>query len=634
MKKIIIIIVTGAIITACSSFEKKETDDKHPETVKLEEHDKDHLYYYSKGIHTKNLALEASDQDERNKLIEEAIKLFIKAREFNKQPGPVYNQISECYLIKNDMENSLLYAEKSIEEDETDVEPYTRIYSIYAKKQKNHEAADILKRYLAIDPDEIYIHFLLGEHYMRTIEDLENARNSFEKVIELGEKNAMENHYKEYAYYYLGYIAFRMNNPERAAASFEKVVEINPNNVNAIYTLALIYIDINNIEKAGRYARRYLSIDSDNEKIHSVLGRVLYIQNDRAASDHLKKAFKGDMFDSLFSRALYYEMIRKDKEAGQIVPSLLQLNHNLVSPRIVIARIAMRNEQYETAYDEFFNAGLILFNSEQYVQSGYYLHKALEIKKGSEALFYLARVYEEMHNPALAVHYYKELNEIDPDSGIMLQIGLLYSFNKKHDEALNYIDRVIEKEPENARAYFSKAIVKIQQDNNTHAEELLEKSISIDEDIDIYYFYLAVVYERTDRPEKAMVSLKKALEVNPHSAMTLNFLGYLYADENIKLDEAYELINKALEFEPDNGAYVDSLGWVYYKKGNYHAALEHLLRAEKLLEKEERMDPVVYDHIGDTYLKLGNKTKAIQYWEKSLEHEDNEEIKEKINEHK
>jgi tetratricopeptide (TPR) repeat protein len=101
----------------------------------------------------------------------------------------------------------------------------------------------------------------------------------------------------------------------------------------------------------------------------------------------------------------------------------------------------------------------------------------------------------------------------------------------------------------------------------------------------------------------------------------------------MNLEESYRLIQCALEIEPNNGAYLDSLGWVYYRKGNYKKALSQLLKAETELNREGSSDPVVFDHIGDTYKKTGNIKKAIDYWKKSLKIDNNKSILQKIRQH-
>ena len=95
--------------------------------------------------------------------------------------------------------------------------------------------------------------------------------------------------------------------------------------------------------------------------------------------------------------------------------------------------------------------------------------------------------------------------------------------------------------------------------------------------------------------------MKEVLEREPENPEALNYLGYTYADLGINLDEAEALITKALEYQPDDGYIVDSLGWVYYKKGRYEEALKELSRAQSLSPD----DPVINEHLGDVKYRLG-----------------------------
>ena len=83
----------------------------------------------------------------------------------------------------------------------------------------------------------------------------------------------------------------------------------------------------------------------------------------------------------------------------------------------------------------------------------------------------------------------------------------------------------------------------------------------------------------------------------------------------MNLDEAETMIRRALESEPNNASYIDSLGWVEFRKGQFGQALNDLLRAAKAAERE---DPIVFEHIGDTYLKLNRTREALEAWQKAL----------------
>ena len=110
--------------------------------------------------------------------------------------------------------------------------------------------------------------------------------------------------------------------------------------------------------------------------------------------------------------------------------------------------------------------------------------------------------------------------------------------------------------------------------------------------------------------------LRKSIALDPaNAAEAYNYLGYMWADHNMQLEEAEQMIRRALEMEPNNASYLDSLGWVEFRKGKFDQALADLLRAAKNMDRE---DPVVLEHIGDTYLKLDRTQNALQSWQKAL----------------
>ena len=88
----------------------------------------------------------------------------------------------------------------------------------------------------------------------------------------------------------------------------------------------------------------------------------------------------------------------------------------------------------------------------------------------------------------------------------------------------------------------------------------------------------------------------------------------MWAEQNMHLDEAADMIKRALQSDPNNGAYLDSLGWVEYRQGKFEQALNDLKRAAQNMTKD---DPVVFEHIGDTYLKLNRIAQALEAWQKA-----------------
>jgi tetratricopeptide (TPR) repeat protein len=121
--------------------------------------------------------------------------------------------------------------------------------------------------------------------------------------------------------------------------------------------------------------------------------------------------------------------------------------------------------------------------------------------------------------------------------------------------------------------------------------------------------------------------MERALAENPDNADALNFIGYTWAENGQRLDEAEAYIVRAIELRPDNGYIVDSLGWVYYMRarplmesGNEAAGRKWLDRAVEELERAHELtggDPVISEHLGDTYLLMNEPRRALDKFEEA-----------------
>src|SRR5690606_29172039 len=102
----------------------------------------------------------------------------------------------------------------------------------------------------------------------------------------------------------------------------------------------------------------------------------------------------------------------------------------------------------------------------------------------------------------------------------------------------------------------------------------------------------------------ATADMQKVLEVDADNPLVLNYLGYMWVDQNVNLEEAYAMLTRAVALRPHDGAIVDSLGWAYYRKGAYDRAVDHLERAVKLLPD----DGTIHAHLGYAYAAVGRLT--------------------------
>lgn len=221
-------------------------------------------------------------------------------------------------------------------------------------------------------------------------------------------------------------------------------------------------------------------------------------------------------------------------------------------------------------------------------------------------------------------------NEIEPQ----LNIAYIDLLLKKPDRAIAALDKAKEKFPANAKVFYFYGLSHSDAKQYDKAMQAFADAISkVDDSTEglldsSFYFYYGAACERAGNLETATEQFRKSIEINPENPDPYNYLGYMWADKGIQLNEALDFIRKALELEPDNGAYVDSLGWVYFKLGKYDDALKELTRAATLMKEP---DPEVYNHIAEVYMRIGRKQDAIEHWQKAIAVDPtNKEIAEKL----
>ena len=245
--------------------------------------------------------------------------------------------------------------------------------------------------------------------------------------------------------------------------------------------------------------------------------------------------------------------------------------------------------------------------------------KALENDAESSLLHLnLAAAFIKNNEIPSAILELKQSADLDPEAvEPHVILALVYTTQNKTDLATQEyalaLKNAAKLEPQNIEIYKSLGVLYLQQAKLREAEgifKIVSGLAPLDEEA---HFYLgSIYYDLKDYPA-AEKEFKAAIKLKSDYHEALNYLGYFYLEQNRNIDKAGRLIKKALGLDPENGAYLDSLGWYYFKKGDLKEALSQLEKAASFLN-----DPVIYEHLGDVFIKLGNRQGARLNWEKSL----------------
>ncbi len=231
------------------------------------------------------------------------------------------------------------------------------------------------------------------------------------------------------------------------------------------------------------------------------------------------------------------------------------------------------------------------------------------------ALLSLADLYESLKKPALAIKVYERVPANSPlHRNAAIQMATDLDALDKADEAEQHLQALLKDRPDDLEAIM--ALGNVQRGHKKFAEcadtygKALDTIKQPEKSNWVLFYFRGICYERSHQWPKAEADLKKALELYPDQPQVLNYLGYSWIDQGVNLDQGMEMIKKAVAQRPDDGYIVNSLGWAYYRLGNYEEAVKNLEHAVDL--KAE--DPTINDHLGDAYWRVGRQLEARFQW--------------------
>jgi tetratricopeptide (TPR) repeat protein len=413
---------------------------------------------------------------------------------------------------------------------------------------------------------------LLGDAYTQT-KDLPKAEQAYRKATELDPTEL--SHQRG-----LGQTLMSEEKFPEALSVYQKLAETMPDDADIYLRIAQIYREMHqldhaeeNLVKARQYAPGNLEVMYNEAMLYQSQGR--YDDAIRVLSDAITgvKGQSAVLPSRRRSLAILYQQLGE----------LYKDRHNYQ------AAVFTFNELGHLGDEEDRRARLLIMDV---YRSAKDLPKALQA--GKEALA-----------------------KYPNDPAIRSSQALLLGENEQTDEGVKMLRTQLTKSDADRDTYLSIAQVYERGKRYKEAEESARAAEALPgrpRDNEMVWFVLGAIYERQKFFDRAEEQFKKSLAVNPKNGSVLNYYGYMLGDLGQRLDEAADLVQRALKEEPYNGAYLDSMGWIYYRQNKLGEAETTLRQA---LERDSH-DPTIHSHLGDVYAKLGRNELAAAEWEKSL----------------
>jgi len=273
--------------------------------------------------------------------------------------------------------------------------------------------------------------------------------------------------------------------------------------------------------------------------------------------------------------------------------------------------------------------GLLHYQTGDFEQAAIAFRKVLSQGENPRAGFYLAACLESLGQHEKARTLYRDIKNSDENfASAQLRMAAIDLREERLDASLLTLRQLIRNEPKMADAYSLLSAVLMRKKAYRQLLEETEPALSL-KDVPVQLlFNRAAAFESQKQYSKAAGQIKKLFTIEPDNIEALNFLGYLYAEQGVQLDEAEQLIRRALKAQPDNGYYLDSLAWVHYKRAEYDKAVA--VQREAINHVPD--DPVMQEHLGDMLWKSGKTDEARSTWKNAIKlgHEDIRGIQKKV----
>lgn len=491
--------------------------------------------------------------------LDTALKEYQTALKVDPKSREVKSRLAALYFALGDLTQAVQYADEVGEGTGQDPQLLTHMAGILASAGKPERALEFLDKAIESDPER-------GESYFPKGLILLNQKRiaEAEQAVKKGLQYTTDS---PIGYYYLGRISIEAGNTEQAITNFDRAIAVNQAFEPAYLAQASVYESRQEKDKAITILKKYLQqVNPRNKEIRQHLIQLYVVTKDYAGGlSELEKLLEdnpGDL-DAQLRMALIYG---EKKEFSKAISQLTEILK----------------------------------------------YKPAELKVRD----YLGYLYEETKDYPKAMETYRYNIHLDPKfADSYVHLGVLHYRLKQFPEAVTQLDEAVRLTPKQPEPYIVLGLAHFQSEQFEKASRAFEEGIRNNPKNADLHFNLGTAYDKLNRFDEVERAMEAALSIDPHHSDALNYLGYSYAERGIKIEQALSLTKRAVALKPENGYYVDSLGWAFYKSGMLAEALTEIKKAVALVGD----DPVIYEHLGDVYLKQQKVSDAREAWLHSLE---------------
>ena len=480
--------------------------------------------------------------------------------------------LARLYRMDNDPRQAEAALQKLLAMEPESEEGLSQLALLYSDQGDFQKAIELLEGAAAQSSSDKLLSALAYAYEQAN--DLDSAVQTYRRALQENDDPELRQRLAE--------LLLRADRLEEALAEYQALAEGEPGDAELQLRLSQIY----------RHQRRFAEAQAALARAQELAPDSLEI----GFNESLLYEAQGDFRAAL---GVLSEMVaRLTNAAGDYSPEEARRR------AIVLERLGSLHRQMESFDDAVEVFRLLLPLGEEEARRGY--AQIIETQRQARRL-----------EAALATAQ-EALERFPEDSDLTLQRAGLLADRGDLEPAVAAARNLLDDSPADREVYLTLAQIYDRHKRYPEAEAALAEAEKLSRpgaEIEYIHFLRGALYERQEKYDLAEESFRRVLAMNPKSAVTLNYLGYMFADKNMKLEESVALIQRALELDPYNGAYLDSLGWAYFRLGRLDQAEEYLVKA---LERLSR-DPTIHDHLGDVYYKTGRLPLAEKAWERARE---------------